>query len=238
MIRRFRWPETRETLARLAKRGVFVGEPRGRRLLCVETARSDAPLAIEVPLVLPRVRDGESLAEYVGRVPTRLGTEIVLLARAGAVAWGLWDDDRLVLHKVDKRYVVRGTGRAQPSYLKSKGKSRYGSRLRLMNHRALLEDTSARLHALWKEYGPADRVYVGCPVRLWAEFASAGAGLPLGFNERILRLPFDFGAPGFEELMRIRARLTTGEIVYRDHDPPPCATADREEGPLWPDDDD
>ncbi len=238
MIRRFRWPESRETLARLAKRGVFVGEPRGRRLLCVEAAQSDAPLAIEVPLVLPRVRDGESIAEYVARVPVRLGTEIVLLARAGAVAWGIWDDDRLVRHKVDKRYVVRGTGRAQPTHLKSKGKSRYGSRLRLMNHRALLEDTSAKLHALWREHGPADRVYVGCPVRLWAEFASAGAGLPLGFDERILRLPFDFGAPGFDELIRVRARLTTGEIVFRDDDPPACASAPREEGPLWPDDDD
>lgn len=238
MIRRFYWPETRETLARLDKRGVFVGEPRGRRFLGVETARSGAPLAIEVPLVLPRVRDGESIAAYVARVPARLGNEIVLLARAGAVAWGLWDDDRLVRHKVDKRYVVRGTGRAQPSYLESKGKSRYGSRLRLMNHRALLEDTSARMHALWKEYGPADRVYVGCPVRLWADFARAGAGLPLGFDERIIRLPFDFGAPGFDELMRVRARLTTGELVFRDDDPPASASAAHGEAPLWPDDED
>ena len=42
-----------------------------------------------------------------------------------------WRGEELVRHKVFKRYVVRGRGRAQPTHLKSKGKSRYGSRLRL-----------------------------------------------------------------------------------------------------------
>ena len=41
------------------------------------------------------------------------------------------DDGEIVHTKSIKKYVVRGRGRAQPTHLATKGKSRYGSRLRL-----------------------------------------------------------------------------------------------------------
>ena len=58
---------------------------------------------------------------------------VLLLLQAGAMAIGQWDVDELMYHKAIRRYVVRGHGRAQPLHARTKGKSRYGARLRLQN---------------------------------------------------------------------------------------------------------
>ena len=62
-----------------------------------------------------------------------------------SIATRLWRDDELVAHKVVKKYVVRGRGRAQPLHLKTRGKSRYGSRLRLANAQVRAELPAAEI---------------------------------------------------------------------------------------------
>jgi hypothetical protein len=155
----------------------------------------------------------EVVAAYLeGLEAVSLGLELVLLFQAGAAALGLWRDDILVAHKVLKRYVVRGKGRAQPVYLKTKGKSRYGSRLRLQNFRLLLSETNEKLHAWWREHGPPDRLYVSCPVRLLPELFAADPPPPFDRRARLERIPLDVRVPSFEELKRVRFALTRGWV--------------------------
>ena len=99
------------------------------RCLVAPMVRFHPPLAVPI--------EDCTATEYLQRLESfRLGLHAVLLIQAGACALGLWRDEELLEHKAFKAYVVRGRGRAQPTHLKTRGKSRYGSRLRLQNHRA------------------------------------------------------------------------------------------------------
>ena len=167
------------------------------------------------PLVcVPPGHTGQTFTTWRDAVPDSLGTEVVLLMQAGAHAYGLWVDDELIRHRADKRYVVRGNGKAQPTHLKTRGKSRYGSRLRLQNAKALVAGTIEDLRQWHDDYGPFDTLYRSCPQRAWSDFlATADPRPPFGTPERMVTIPLDVGVPCFAEVCRIREWLAFGEFV-------------------------
>lgn len=189
-----RWPE-----ACADRRGlVFAG---------VDGAR------LRVPLLAPRVQPGEHLAAYARRLPAPPERHVVLLLQAGAMALGYWDGDRLLHHKAQRRYVVRGHGRAQPLHAKTKGKSRYGSRLRLQNWRRLLAETNERLRTWWDELGAPDRVFQAVPVRAFAELLAAEPSPPFEARDACLqRVPMHVHRPDFAELQRVHGWLGRGRL--------------------------
>lgn len=212
---RFGWRHTGEVLraamqvCRLecAERGAFTlrgddGEELGR---------------LRPPSVLSPA-EGEDSFDYLHRLPEALGREVVLLLRAGSAALGLWEDDELVAHKVFTRYVVRGKGRAQPTHLKTKGKSRYGARLRLRNAQALLEECNERLQEWWQdeEHGPFDRVYWSMPIRMRTDLFEASPAPPFDREDpRMVKIALHVHEPRHEELLRIRRALCRGAIETR-----------------------
>lgn len=204
----FGWDRTREVLDELAT--VFALRPDGRGGIVAGPA--GAPdVRVAPPAVLPPV--GDDLAAWVAALPDRLGLELMVLLRAGSAALGLWRDDELVLHKVFKRYVVRGHGKAQPAHLKTKGKSRYGSRLRLQQHRRLLEEVNERITAWEHAEGPFDAIHRACPKRLWADLCATEPPPPFDARDpRIRRIALHAHEPGFDELLRIRRALRSGRV--------------------------
>ncbi len=161
------------------------------------------------PQVVPiRGRDPET---YLHDFPDALGVLIVVLLQAGAASLGLWQDDELVRHKVIKKYVVRGKGRAQSTHLKTKGKSRQGSRLRLQGARSLLREVNVRLACWCAEDGPIDTILYSCPVRLWADLFAATPPPPFG-GEEAVKIGLGVRVPGFDELLRVRRALLRGAI--------------------------
>ena len=162
-------------------------------------------------LVFPIPADCDSLEQYLEALPVRPGRHFLVLMQAGAVALGLFEGGEERATKSLRKYVVRGRGRAQPLHLQTKGKSRYGSRLRLQNARRLLEETNAKLAAWTSEFGPADRVYYNAPVRLWAGLFAARPAPP--FERRCaLRIPRDLPRPTTEVLRRAYRGLGFGRI--------------------------
>ena len=160
--------------------------------------------------------EGSVLAAWLRELPGNLGLECLLLVQAGASAVGIWDDDELIRHKVIKKYVVRGKGRAQTLHLKTRGKSRYGSRLRLQNARAQLEETNQKLQDWWDELGEPERIVASCPVRTWPELFKAEPPPPFEKNDpRLRRAGLDVRIPSFEELLRVRSLLYRGRRVTR-----------------------
>ena len=206
----FRWPETGGRLRALLRRadlslapggGAFCG-PEGER---GAMATFTPPLVQRVPPSVRRPQD------YLAWLPDHLGLQLVVLLQAGAAAAGVWRDDELLAHKAIKKYVVRGSGRAQPTHLKTKGKSRYGSRLRLRNAQALLVELNEKLTAWRRELGAFDQVWYSCPVRTWAEVLRTEPPPPFR-KEEAQHIPRDVAVPTFEELQRVRGFLTWGRI--------------------------
>jgi hypothetical protein len=187
-----------------------VADARGRAFDAVdeETRRR---IRVEPPLVLAAPSPGQRLSDWLEEASAPLGRQVVVLIQAGAAALGLFEDGELVRHRTLKRYVVRGSGRAQPAYLKTRGKSRAGSRLRLRNAKRLLEDVAATLMEWSGPEEPFDRVFRSCPVRTWAELLRES--LPFDASGPLSRIPLDLRRPSHEEMKRAWRTLARGRIV-------------------------
>jgi hypothetical protein len=189
-----RWPD-----ATADRRGlVFAGAPGAR---------------LRLPLLAPRAQAGEALAAYVARLPGPSERSVVLLLQAGAMAVGCWDGDELLHHKAIRRYVVRGHGKAQHLHRKTRGKSRYGARLRLQNWKRLLVETNERLAAYWRDHGAPERVFVAVPVRVLPELFAVDPPPPFARDDaRLQRVPMHVHRPDHAELLRVRRWLGGGRV--------------------------
>ncbi|MGE3172611.1 MAG: hypothetical protein AB7O97_08280 [Planctomycetota bacterium] len=211
---RFPWQDTAEQLDDFALRFPQAGAcARGRSFV-----DADSGARLVLPFVLPPPTPGEAVTAFAARAGTpalaRPGPHVVVLLQAGAMALGYWDDDELLLHKAQKRYVVRGRGKAQPLHLRTRGKSRYGSRLRLQNWRRLLGECSERLRAWWDDPGPARQVFVAIPPRAQAALFAGEPPPPFGADDpRLRRIPRHVHVPDHRELLAVRRWLGRGRLV-------------------------
>ena len=173
----------------------------------------DATARLRVPLLAPRLRPGERIGDYLQRLPGPAERHVVLLLQAGAMAIGYWDGSDLVRHKAVRRYVVRGHGKAQHLHAKTRGKSRYGSRLRLQNWKRLLSETKERLHDWFGEFGAPERIFHSVPVRTWSDLFAAEPAPPFARDDATLqRVPMHVHRPDFAELRRVHGWLLYGRL--------------------------
>lgn len=155
------------------------------------------------------------LARYLSELPAQPGLHCLILLQAGAASLGMFREGEALATKTLKRYVVRGKGKAQPGYLAAKGKSRYGSRLRLQNARLLTEEVSGKLRQYWREYGAPGQIFVGAPVRLWPDLWRAKEPPPFSQQEPIVRVPRDLPVPTTDVLLRTYKSFCYGRILRR-----------------------
>jgi len=202
--RTFSWRDCARELEPLAGDATLAPDPK-RRFFASEELR------VHPPLIFPIPAGCRSLEEYLATLPGSPGRHAVVLMQAGAVSLGLFEGGEVLATKSFKRYVVRGSGRAQPLHLKTKGKSRYGSRLRLQNARLLLQETIERLAEWEDEFGPAQQVYYNAPIRIWADLF-AGKVQPPFEKDAVLRIPRDLPKPTTEVLLRAYRGLGYGRI--------------------------
>ena len=157
--------EAREVLGDLPREGRLVPEPERRWFEGVDgTGR---PLRVHPALVSPSSRRLQDLFDHLDAAPEELGLPSRRAAPGRACSMGWFDADEVIETKSFSRYVVRGKGALSPPTA-TKGKSRYGSRLRLQNARARRGDVVERMRQWWDEFGLADAVLANAPVRLWA----------------------------------------------------------------------
>lgn len=204
MSQSFHWKDCAETLRRLDDGSPLVLEPKGRFF---ESER----VRVRPPLVFPLTREHSSFDDYLTSLPEEPSRHSVILMQAGAVSLGRFRGAQPIAKKSLRRYVVRGRGRAQPLHLKTKGKSRYGSRLRLANARRLLVETNEKLNEWERELGPVDCVYYNCPVRLWPSVFATTPPPPFEKSEPF-RIPLDLPRPTIEILLRTYRSMEYGRI--------------------------
>lgn len=166
------------------------------------------------PLIFPIHAEIESLADYLDCLPVTPTRHLVVLLQAGAASLGLFDHGEKVTTKSDKKYVVRGRGHAQPIHLASKGKSRYGSRLRLQNARLLLDGVRTRLRDWVEEYGPPAEIFYSATVRLWTALLKHADSPTLAENGAVTKIPYDLPIPTTEVLLRTYRKMSFGRVDF------------------------
>jgi len=209
-VQRIPWTALAGELPALVEGQDVRPDDQGKSLVAVD---GDGQWRLRIVLPALRPLDGRDVGEYLEALREPLGRHWVILMQAGAASLGCWQDRELLHHKVIKKYVVRGRGRAQTTYAKTKGKSRYGSRLRLRNAQALLYEVKEKLHS-WAPDG-VDEIFYGCPVRSWAEFFNTEPAPPFAKDGPVNKVPFDVKVPSFKELQRIRWLLGAAQVHRR-----------------------
>ena len=150
-------------------------------------------------------------------LPYDKASYVLLLIRSGIASVGYFEDGENIDHKVFRAYMVRKKqGMSQIKYLKTKGKSRAGSRVRLAETMEFFEQINERVNEYFDEY-PIDRIALSCPITLIPYLYGSKVPTPFAKDDpRIFKIPKHVQHPTFDSLMEINKFLLKGEIKYKE----------------------
>lgn len=140
---------------------------------------------------------------------------VILLIQSGSCAVGYFENGRNYNHKVFRSYMVRKKqGKSQIKYLKTKGKSRAGSRVRLGETVEFFENINERLQEYFEEH-EIDRIAISCSKTLLPYLYSSKVETPFDKHDlRLLKIPKHVHTPIYEVLLDTNRYLMSGELVY------------------------
>lgn len=140
---------------------------------------------------------------------------VLVIVRSGMAAVGCFEGGKVKDHKVFRAYMVRKKqGKSQLKYLKTKGKSRAGSRLRLAQSLDFFSDINARLGEYFRNFD-IDRIGLSCPTTLIPHFFGSKTPPPFPKRDpRILKIPKHIQNPTYEALLQTNRFLLQGEVRY------------------------
>lgn len=181
------------------------------------------PWTFRLPICLPELqlkmpisryeghpKPAQTLQEYALSLPESAPDYTLILIQAGHSAIGQFAGGEVLHHKVIKKYMVRGNGRAQINYLGSRGKSKAGSRVRLANSVRFFEEINEKLIE-WDCTKKATRIFVSCPVKILPIWFEADPHPPFARDDsRITKVPLDVQRPDFEQLQHVARQLEAG----------------------------
>lgn len=130
------------------------------------------------------------------------------LVRAGQASLGYFHQGKLLDHKVFRGYLVRQKqGKSQFKYLKTKGKSRAGSRIRLEETLVFFKEINERLQVYAKQY-PLNFWGLGCAKTMRPLLFDGELNPPFTSKSvELIELPYPFTKGSYEELQELELRL-------------------------------
>lgn len=163
-----------------------------------------------LPLVLPA--PAQLLASPASQV-----NYVVLLIQSGSCAMGYFENGINLDHKVFRAYMVRmKQGKSQVKYLKTKGKSRAGSRVRLAETVEFFENINQRLQEYFGQHH-IHRIAMSCSKILIPYLFNSKVATPFEKrDERIFKIPKHITSPLYEVLLDTNKFLLKGELIYED----------------------
>ncbi|MGV3641288.1 MAG: hypothetical protein ACO1NZ_12255 [Adhaeribacter sp.] len=140
---------------------------------------------------------------------------VLLLIQAGNCALGYFEDGHNLDHKVIRAYMVRKKqGVSQVKYLKTKGKSRAGSRVRLGETEEFFENINQRLQQYFAGQ-VVHRIALSCSKTLLPFLFSARVPTPFDKRDpRLFKIPRHVHTPIYEVLLDTHKYLMKGELIY------------------------
>lgn len=155
------------------------------------------PLSFAVPV------ENESFASYLNR---QKGNEtpqkgLLILIQAGEAAIGVFTANNIEQYKVIRKYMVRKKqGKAQVLHLKTKGKSRAGSRIRLSQTISFFEEINEQLSNYINDFG-ADLIVYGISPALKSLWYNSSVKIPFDNDDfRLRKANWTIGLPRKETL--------------------------------------
>ncbi|WP_143961022.1 hypothetical protein [Litoribacter populi] len=141
---------------------------------------------------------------------------IVLLIRSGIASIGYFENGENIDHKVFRSYMVRKKqGKSQIKHLKTKGKSRAGSRVRLAETLEFFEEINERLDQYFSQYF-VGKIALSCSTTLIPYLFNSKTPTPFEKSDsRIKTVPRHIQNPTFEALMATNEFLKKGELRYK-----------------------
>lgn len=138
----------------------------------------------------------------------------VVAIRSGQAVCGYFHREILLDHKVIRAYMVRKKqGKSQIKHLKTKGKSRAGSRIRLEETERFFEEINERLNHYDSTY-PICRWGIACSKTLWPYFFQSDTPPPFDQQSKsLISLPVHFNQASFEELQDLSRVLFQAHVV-------------------------
>ena len=136
------------------------------------------------------------------------------LVRAGQASLGYFHQGILLDHKVFRGYLVRQKqGKSQFKYLKTKGKSRAGSRIRLEETLVFFKEINERLQVYAKQY-PLNFWGLGCAKTMWPLLFDGELKPPFtSKSDELIELPYPFAKGSYEELQALELRLQQFHLI-------------------------
>lgn len=136
----------------------------------------------------------------------------LVLIRAGQASTGYFNLGRLIDHRVFRAYMVRKKqGVSQIKHLKTKGKSRAGSRIRLAETVRFFEEINERLTTYADKY-PIDFWGISCAKTMWPFYFNSAVPPPFSAKDaNLIELPVHISDASFDEL------VSAGELLQRFH---------------------
>lgn len=138
---------------------------------------------------------------------------VVLLLRSGRFAGGVFQGDKVVVHRTLQRYTVRkGQGKAQSAQDGNRRPKSMGSQLRRAGEESLRQDVGTTLLD-WKVHvKKACLVLISCPKTMKKGLFDGLQDILTRDDCRIRRVPIDFGRPSFENVSLIHSVLMRGTL--------------------------
>ncbi|MBD3628248.1 hypothetical protein [Cyclobacterium sp.] len=153
-------------------------------------------------------------AEYTpetGQLKFEEKNHILCMVRAGMAAVGYFENGINISHKVFRAYMVRKKqGKSQIKYLKTKGKSRAGSRVRLGESESFFNQINDRISSYLNNYH-VDFIGYSCSKTLWPFLFKPDSDLQKNKN-LLYKIPFHIQQPTYDKLLEINRLIHLSAI--------------------------
>lgn len=166
---------------------------------------------IRLPLIWYSIP--ENLTD-LGDIKTCNDEYLIVLITTGQASIGIFKNKENLEHKVIRKYMIRKKqGKSQLKYLKTKGKSRAGSRIRLNNSLLFFEEINEYLNK-WNDNYNICRILYFVPktlINLWFN-----SNITPFFNKKdtkLIKIPYNLDFPSYELLKKVGKYAYDGEIL-------------------------
>lgn len=163
-------------------------------------------------LRLPYFMDFDEVSGSV--VEASIFNILIILIKAGIGSVGFFENGEISSHKVFRAYMIRKKqGKSQIKYLKTKGKSRAGSRVRLHQTLEFFENINIRVNELMERHH-VDRVAISCSKTLWPYFFGGDVKPSFGKDDRrLMRVPIHIPNAAHRYLVKTHHHLSSCRIL-------------------------
>ncbi len=162
----------------------------------------DKLFELKTSLLFPINDEHQNISNYLQSATQKPLNYLIVIIQAGACALGYFEENEMMNHKVIRKYMTRAKqGKAQYNYLKTKGKSKAGSRVRLAQTIDFFEEINGKIME-WEIIDETSQIFYSASIPLWNLMFESKVKCPFEKKDnRLRKIPKDIQAPDFEELL-------------------------------------